>query len=88
MLVEDDDWSSGGTSNGDLRLNGELQGWPEEVERMVIAYEKALSVLALKGGDDPANRLVAEKVIKVAQTGERNPEEICRRAVAELFRAV
>jgi hypothetical protein len=60
----------------------------EEVERMVIAYEKALSTLALESGDDPANRLVAEKIIKVAQTGERDLEQICRRAVAELSRAV
>jgi hypothetical protein len=60
----------------------------EEVERIVIAYEKALSSLALKSGDDPANRLVAEKIIKVAQTGERDPEEIFRRAVTELSRAV
>jgi hypothetical protein len=60
----------------------------EEVESMVIAYEQALSALALKCRDDPATRLVAEKIIKVAQMGERDPEEICRRALAELSRAV
>ena len=70
-----------------LALEGRTSG-PEEVERMVIAYEKALSVLALKRGDDPANRLVAEKIIKVAQMGERDPEQICRRAIAELSRKV
>jgi hypothetical protein len=68
-------------------LEGRAFG-PEEVERMFIAYEKALSALALKSGDDPANHLVTEKIIKVAQTGERDPEQICRRAVAELSRTV
>jgi hypothetical protein len=50
---------------------------------MVITCEKALLLLALKSGDDPANRLVAEKIIKVAQMGQRDPEQICRRAIAE-----
>ena len=57
---------------------------PEEIEAIVIAYEKALSVLALKNGDDPATRIVAKKIIKVAQTAERDPEQICQRAIEEL----
>lgn len=61
---------------------------PGEVERMVIAYRKALSVLALRSGDDPANRLFAEQIIKILRRGERDPEHVCRRAVAELSRAV
>ncbi len=50
---------------------------------MVITYEKVLLLLVLKSGDDLANRLVAERIIKVAQMGERDPEQICRRAIAE-----
>lgn len=57
---------------------------PEEIEFLVLAYEKALSVLALKSRDDFATRTVAKKIIKVAQAGERDPEQICRRAVEEL----
>lgn len=57
---------------------------PEDIETIVVAYEKALSALALKNGDDPATRIVAKKIIKVAQTAERDPEQICRRAIEEL----
>jgi hypothetical protein len=57
---------------------------PEEIETIVIAYEKALSALALKSRDDPATRIIAKKIIKVAQTAERDPEQICRRAIEEL----
>lgn len=57
---------------------------PEEIKRLVSAYEKALRVLALKSRDDAATQLVAKKIIKIAQTGERDPARICRRAIAEL----
>lgn len=80
----------GGKYNADLGHNGEAIGrrgiWPGGSRAQVIAYEEAVSVPALKRGDDTANRLVAEKIIKIAQTGERGPEENCRRAVAELSR--
>jgi hypothetical protein len=60
---------------------------PEEIERLVVAYEQALSVFALKDRDDFATRVIARKIIKVAQTGERDAEQICQRAIAELSRA-
>jgi hypothetical protein len=33
---------------------------------------------------DPATRTIAKKIIKAAQTAERDPEQICRRAIEEL----
>lgn len=58
---------------------------PEEVKLMVVAFEKALAVLALKSRDDPATEQVAKKIIKVvAETGDRDPARICSKAVAEL----
>jgi hypothetical protein len=46
---------------------------PEEIEAMVVAYEKALSAFALKSGDYPAARLVAKKIIKVAPDSRARP---------------
>jgi hypothetical protein len=57
---------------------------PEEIERMVVAYEQALSALALKNRDDAATRVVAQKIIQIARSGERDPVQICTRAVEEL----
>ena len=57
---------------------------PADIEQMVTALEQALAVLALKSRDDPATELVARKIIKVAQTGERDTARICSRALAEL----
>jgi hypothetical protein len=57
---------------------------PEEVDLIVNAFEQALAMLALKSRDDPATELVAKKIIKVAETGERDSARICCQAVAEL----
>ncbi len=57
---------------------------PEDVEVMVSAFEQALAILALKSRDDPATEQVAKKILKVAETGERDSARICSQAVAEL----
>lgn len=57
---------------------------PEEIDLMASAFEQALVVLALKSRDDPATELIAKKIIKVAETGERNAARICSQAIAEL----
>jgi len=46
---------------------------PETIETMSAAYVAACDALRLKVGDDPATRLVAEKVINLAQRGIRDP---------------
>ena len=46
---------------------------PEIVETMSAAYLAACDALHLKVGDDPTTRVVAEKVINLAQRGIRDP---------------
>jgi hypothetical protein len=46
---------------------------PETIATMSAAYVAACDALHLKVGDDPATRLVAEKVINLAQRGIRDP---------------
>ena len=46
---------------------------PETIETMSAAYVATCDALHLKVGDDPATRLIAEKVINLAQRGIRDP---------------
>jgi hypothetical protein len=47
---------------------------PEIIETMSTAYVAACDALRLKVGDDLATRVVAEKVINLAQRGIRDPD--------------
>jgi hypothetical protein len=47
---------------------------PETIETMSAAFVAACEALHLKVGDDPATRVVAEKVIELAQRGIRDPD--------------
>src|SRR5215467_12992156 len=47
---------------------------PETIQTMSAAFVAACDALHLKVGDDPATRLVAEKVINLAQRGIRDPD--------------
>jgi hypothetical protein len=49
---------------------------PEDIERLVSAYERTLRTLSLKGRDDPLTELIAKKVIEIGQTGIRDPAQI------------
>ena len=42
---------------------------PEAIRDMSLAFESVCEALGLKTTDDPATRLVAEKVIELAQRG-------------------
>jgi len=57
---------------------------PEEIACITIAYEDALRVLGLSDRTDPLTELVAKKIIEIAQTGERDPMQIRKRAIANL----
>jgi len=57
---------------------------PEELERLVTAYEETLRALGLKDRSDPITQLVAEKIIAVAQLGIEDPAEISKVALKEL----
>ena len=57
---------------------------PEEIERLVTAYEATLRALGLKDRSDPITQLVAEKIIAVARLGIEDPAEISKVALKEL----
>jgi hypothetical protein len=57
---------------------------PEEISRLVAAYEQALRGIGLVDRNDPLSEMVAKKVIKIAQTGVRDPSDIAARAIVEL----
>jgi hypothetical protein len=57
---------------------------PEVIETMSAAFVAACVALHLKVGDDPATRVVAEKVINLAQRGIRDPEELRTMTLKEL----
>lgn len=57
---------------------------PEEIARLVTAYEGALRALGLKDRSDPITQLVAEKIIAIGQLGIEDPAEIAKLAIKEL----
>jgi hypothetical protein len=58
---------------------------PEEIERLVTAYEH-LRALGLKDRSDPITQIVAEQIIEVGRLGIEDPEEISKLALNELGR--
>jgi hypothetical protein len=56
---------------------------PEEVQALVAAFEDALKALGLVDREDAVTKLVAEKIIAVAKTGERDPERLRDAVLAE-----
>ncbi|KRQ96330.1 hypothetical protein CQ10_31290 [Bradyrhizobium valentinum] len=57
---------------------------PEEIERLVTAYEQTLRALGLKDRNDPITQLVAEKIIAVGRLGIEDPAEISKLALNKL----
>jgi hypothetical protein len=58
---------------------------PEDIRRMTDAYERALMLLHLEDRrDDPQTETVAQYIIEVAQTGEKEPDFICARALQRM----
>ena len=56
-------------------LTGEAFG-PKAIQNMSAAFVCACESLHLKVGDDPTTRLVAKKIIELAQHGIRDPEAL------------
>jgi len=67
-----------------FRLFQEASFNPEEIERMVAAYEAALKSLGLTDRADPLTELVVQKIIAIFRNGEHEPSRICSRALLEL----
>ena len=60
---------------------------PEVIEIMSAAFVAACDALRLKVGDDPATRLVADKVINLAQRGIRDPIMLRTMTLEELSKS-
>jgi hypothetical protein len=48
----------------------------EDLERLELAYSRALQKLHLVDRDDPIAKMVAKKVIEIGATGVRDPAEL------------
>ena len=57
---------------------------PDEIGRLVSAYEETLKTLGLKDRCDPITQLVARKIIEIGQTGVRDPLQLARLAIKDL----
>ena len=57
---------------------------PEDVQILAAAFEDALKALGLVDREDAVTKLVAEKIITAAKTGERDPERLRDAVLAEL----
>jgi len=60
---------------------------PEEIDRLVAAYEETLKALELSDRSDPITHMVARKIIELGQTGVRDPLQIAALAIKELGEA-
>jgi hypothetical protein len=57
---------------------------PDEIARLVTAYEETLKALGLKNRNDPITELVARKIIEIGQTGVRDPLQLAKLAIKDL----
>jgi hypothetical protein len=57
---------------------------PEEISRIIAAYEQALNTLCVKDRDDPLTEMIAKKIIKIAQTGVHDVARLSAQAITEL----
>jgi hypothetical protein len=57
-------------------LNNDIAFTPEEANVLIDAFEQTLKELQLVNRDDPATLLVADRIIEIAKTGERDPQQL------------
>jgi hypothetical protein len=57
---------------------------PEDIQRVVTAYEHCLRDLGLKERDDPLTQLVAKKAIEAWQAGVHDPIRISELVITGL----
>ena len=66
------------------RLLENLPMGPEEIKRLVTAYEQTLKAIHLVNRNDPITEIVAKKIIEIAQTGVKDPGQISQQAIKDL----
>jgi hypothetical protein len=57
---------------------------PDEIALLVAAYKAALHELGQAGQSDPVAEIVAKKIIDLAKQGERDLDQLRKRAVEAL----
>ena len=57
---------------------------PDEIKAMTAAYETALVEIGLVDRDNPFTELIANSILTIAATGERDPKKIKQRALRAL----
>ncbi len=57
---------------------------PDDIDRMVAAYEETLKALGLKDRSDPITDLVARKIVEISQTGVRDARQLSKLAIEKL----
>ena len=57
---------------------------PEITRAMGAAYDKARELLHNMGQPEVVQEVIADRIINVAKTGERDPDRICQRAMTAL----
>ena len=57
---------------------------PDEIARLVTAYEETLKALGLKDRNDPITELVARKIFEIGQTGVRDSTQLAQLAIRDL----
>jgi hypothetical protein len=57
---------------------------PDDIARLVAAYEETLKALGLKDRSDPITELVARKILEIGQTGVRDPLQLAKLAIKDL----
>jgi hypothetical protein len=74
-----------GTGQMPIRRFIKVEMGSAEINRLNVAYARALRMLDLVDRDDPVTDIVAEKVVEVGSSGAMDPREIADR-VALYFR--
>jgi hypothetical protein len=77
-------WASKGRAVAIYRLIRTLSLDPEEIEKLVLAYENALRALELSNRNDPITNIIAQRIIEAAKTGVRDPGQLCAFATKDL----
>jgi hypothetical protein len=65
-----------------LYLNERLD--PETRRILGVAFELTCIALRIEGSDDWVKQAIADKIISLAKTGERNPEVLCEQALRDI----
>ncbi len=61
---------------------------PEAIDVMTRAYEKARKSLHDKGQPAVVQEVIAARIIAAAESGERDPDKLCRAALSALGQKV